>query len=199
MSKAKILKPEEIQEVVVPQLKLASERPAYDVLLVQLSFKAALRACEMRGLKWRDVTDARAAIVGPGALWEVPAAISKYGGKRDMPMHEDLWAALVEYRDAIGPERSRPHMPLMQAEHAPTQHISANALQRYMGRMFRRLGYQLSSHSGRRSFLTTLSRRLDTHGCSLRDLQKLAGHRSLAHTETYLELSPGAVGLVASL
>ena len=51
-------------------------------------------------------------------------------------------------------------------------------LQRLVGR---------SPHSGRRTFITNAARKISTVGGSVRDVQFLAGHSSLATTQRYIE------------
>jgi integrase/recombinase XerD len=43
------------------------------------------------------------------------------------------------------------------------------------------------SHSGRRTFITNAARTISSEGGSLRDVQMLAGHSSLAVTQRYIE------------
>ena len=56
-----------------------------------------------------------------------------------------------------------------------------------------------SSHSGRRTFITNAARRISTVGRSLRDVQALAGHSSLAVTQRYIEGDEAARARVVEL
>jgi len=49
-----------------------------------------------------------------------------------------------------------------------------------------------SSHSGRRTFITSAARKVSTVGGSLRDVQELAGHASLQPTQRYIDASEDA-------
>lgn len=66
--------------------------------------------------------------------------------------------------------------------------MNPNSLVNWFSVLYREVGFQgCSSHSGRRSFLTELSRRTHEAGASLRDVQLLAGHSSISTTERYLD------------
>jgi integrase/recombinase XerD len=55
--------------------------------------------------------------------------------------------------------------------------------------LFEELGFEgvCSSLSGRRSFITVAARNIHRSGCSLWDVQLLAGHRSIETTERYVD------------
>lgn len=64
--------------------------------------------------------------------------------------------------------------------------FSANTLTQYFHYLYKEVGIEgASSHSARRGFLTLLASR----GVSVRVLQELAGHRSLAVTQRYIDVN----------
>jgi integrase len=58
----------------------------------------------------------------------------------------------------------------------------------WFARLYRALGFEgCTSHSGRRTFITNAARLVFKAGGSLRDVQQLAGHRSIEHTQAYID------------
>jgi integrase len=58
----------------------------------------------------------------------------------------------------------------------------------WFNRAFRKVGLNgCSSHSGRRTFITRAARLVHKAGGSLRDVQLLAGHRSIQTTQRYID------------
>jgi integrase len=78
--------------------------------------------------------------------------------------------------------------------------ISSKALAIWFLTLYRDLGFKgASSHSGRRTFITKAAKRCIEGGGSLRDVQQLAGHSSLATTQRYIEGSSDAKRRIVDL
>ncbi len=179
---------------VLDYTQTTSKDPLRDAVAVLFSFKAGLRVAEIAGLSWRDVTDATNAIAD---VIELPNAIAKKGSGRIIPMHPALKAALIAWQRHLGPSAvgKAPVIP-----GAFGGRMKANTLQIYLGRMYRDLGLcGVSSHSGRRTFITKAARAANAHGCSIRDVQSLAGHKYLDTTEAYIDRSARVASLVEAV
>jgi integrase len=107
------------------------------------------------------------------------AAKKKSG--RLIPMHPYLRDALGRWRDAAVTEG-----PVVRSERGgPMTPVS---IVNWFAMAYRALGLNgCSSHSGRRTFITRAARLVHKAGGSLRDVQLLAGHRSIAVTQRYID------------
>lgn len=188
-------------------------RALRDAAMVMFSFKGALRACEIGGLNWKDVRDALGR-VGKGIYnpvtqetedyFEVPNGIAKKGHGRFLPMHPALKLTLQHLEQALGPARARSGHPVIQSlwrkyEQAPARMAPHTVVER-MRNLFIEAGFDgCSSHSGRRTAITSLAITANRHDCSLIDVQQFAGHANLADTQVYVEASPFAGRMVRAL
>ena len=150
-----------------------------NTVLVLLSFRAGLRACEMAGMTWEMVTRPDGKF---SDTVEVGDHIAKNGRARRIPLHPELRSALVALRRIEG-QRSGPVIRSQRGGH-----MTPRAVVNWFRAVYQDLGFAgCSSHSGRRTFITQSARLITKAGGSLRDVQELAGHRALTTTERYIE------------
>jgi integrase/recombinase XerD len=175
---ARVLEPDDVRRLIVHSGN--TRHPQRNAVIVLLSFKAGLRACEISGLSWPML------LKPSGRLAEhvtISRHIAKYGSGRRVPLHPDLAAALRRYHVLSGrPEDG----PLVRSERGG--HMTPRSIVNWFHGLYGSLGLDgCSSHSGRRTFITRSARALSKIGGSLRDVQELAGHRALTTTERYIE------------
>jgi integrase/recombinase XerD len=140
--------------------------------MILLSFKAGLRAKEIAELTWSMITDASGEIADAIALQNL-ASKGKNGG-RTIPLHGELREALVALRTTRD-DKARANHPVIYSERA--RGYSAAAVAVWFHTRFRELGVQgASSHSGRRTFITSLAKKIVEAGGSLRDVQMNLRH-----------------------
>ena len=66
--------------------------------------------------------------------------------------------------------------------------MTAVSIVNWFAGAYREIGLEgCSSHSGRRTFITRAARLVHKTGGSLRDVQLLAGHRSILTTQRYID------------
>lgn len=149
-----------------------------DRVLLLLSLRGGLRACEIAGLEWSMVSDPAGRV---GSALTVPDRIAKKGGGRRMPLHPELRAALQALARA-GPVDG----PVIRSRRGG--HLAPNSVVNWFRDLYAQIGAQgCSSHSGRRTFITHAARNAHRAGASLRDVQLLAGHRSIEVTQGYID------------
>ena len=177
---AKLITPTVLRRMLAYTRQTAS--PARDRVIVLLSVRAALRACEIARLDWSMVLDARGHV---GDHIAVHDRIAKKQSGRRVPLHPDLRRALlVLQRDVDAVE------PVVRSARGGA--MRPNSIVNWFVAMFVALGLPgCSSHSGRRTFITTAARNAHRAGCSLRDIQLLAGHRSIETTQRYIDGNSG--------
>jgi integrase/recombinase XerC len=178
---AKIVSP--TQERAILGYLETTRYPHRDRVMFLLSMKAGLRAKEIASLTWAMVTDA-AGQVAEAIQLHNRASKGKTGG-RTIPMHPEVHAVLVALQtwrgDAAGPDR-----PIIFSERGGG--LSPATVRLWFHRLYTSLKMDgCSSHSGRRTFITRAARKVSQVGGSLRDVQELAGHTSLAMTQRYIE------------
>lgn len=173
---AKILSDDHINELLL--CARFSRHPARNKVIVLLSARAGLRAAEIAKLDWSMVIDATEQVAESIELHD-RAAKKRHG--RTIPMHPELKATLIDWR-----AESQPIGPVIKSERGGRMH--PRSIVNWFAEAYRVLGLAgCSSHSGRRTFITRTARLVPRAGGSLRDVQLLAGHRSIETTQRYID------------
>ena len=150
------------------------------------SVKGGLRAKEISQLSWKEVCDSGGEVSDHIRLTD---RSSKGKSGRIIPLNKDLRRNLTELLDnqrktyrSFNIETSF----VVRTERSPFT-TSQTVVNMFYG-WYRRLGLLgCSSHSGRRTFITETSKKISLVGGSLRDIQMMAGHKSLQTTQRYIE------------
>jgi integrase len=173
---AKILSRKNVHDLLV--FAEGTRNPERNRVLLLLSIKAGLRAGEIAKLTWDMLLDATGNI---GAVIELRDNAAKKGSGRMIPVHSTLRRALVAWRkntSGIG--------PVVQSERGSS--MTPVSIVNWFAIAYQSLGLAgCSSHSGRRTFITRAARLVHKAGGSLRDVQLLAGHRSIQTTQRYID------------
>lgn len=150
-----------------------------DQTILQLSYYAGLRACELAALTVGDVYDADGMTK---SVITLNSTQTKGQRSRTFYVNSRLQRLLADYHSKC----------LFRAEHDPlfqTQQggaFSANTMSQLFLNIYHSCGlHGCSSHSGRRSFIT----RLADQGVAVHLLAALAGHRSIQTTQRYITVN----------
>lgn len=184
---AKILDCSQIQLVLSYLDK--TRYPLRNKVIFMLSFHG-LRACEIADLAIASILNSDGTVSESISVLN-SASKGKTSG-RIVYINQQLKSLLEEYLKVFG---STLGVYLINTERS--NKYSANAIAVFFKLLYKKLGIiGASSHSGRRSFITSCARKISSVGGSLRDVQQLAGHSSLSMTQRYIEQDSEAQKLV---
>jgi integrase/recombinase XerD len=173
---AKILSDQQEKSLLV--FAYTTRNPRRNHLILLLSLKAGLRAGEIAKLTWDMVLGPTGEI---GHVIELHDSAAKKKSGRLIPIHPSLRTALAAWRKI-----STGSGPIIQSERGgPMTPVS---IVNWFALAYRAVGLEgCSSHSGRRTFITRAARLVHKAGGSLRDVQLLAGHRSIQTTQRSID------------
>jgi integrase/recombinase XerD len=178
MAAAKSLTPEEIQQVL--DYIASSANAARNRCLFLMSVMASLRVSELAGLTVGDIRRADGSIKAEVYL---AAHRVKHAHARTVFLSTRLQTELANFiaqRNWLDDTQ-----PLFSIHHSPRKAFTANTLTQHFFWQYKRAGIQASSHSGRKTFLTSLA----SQGVSVFVLSSLAGHKSIATTQRYITVN----------
>lgn len=166
--------------------------PERDEVMVLLSHHAALRAAEIAAVEWRMVISADSEV---SEVLELEDRIAKRGGGGTIPLSRDLRGALERLHRHREPE---PAQTIVFSERGSS--MTPGGVVQWFRRTYADFGFVgASSHSGRRGFITAAARKIGSVGGSIRDVQRLARHRSLSVTAGYIAVDADAQRRVVDL
>jgi integrase len=185
---AKTLSAADVSDVLV--FASCTRNPLRNRVIVLLSAKAGLRANEIANLTWDMVLGPTGQISG---IIELRDYAAKKRSGRVIPIHPELGAALADLRRVAAAS-----CYVVTSERRGG--MTPSSIVVWFNRAFRSVGLKgCSSHSGRRTFVTRAARLVHKAGGSLRDVQLLAGHRSIQTTQRYIDGDSDAQRKLVSL
>lgn len=179
---AKTMTPQQERSVLVHISQ--SRDPIRNKVIFLLSVKAGLRAKEIASLRWYMLVESDGSL---GNYLNLTNEASKGKGGRKIPLNAPLKTSLMDLlfstRDI---HNFTPEWSVVRTERSAS--TSPQVIVNLFSRWYRELGFVgCSSHSGRRTFITNTAKKISLVGGSMRDIQELAGHSSLAITQRYVE------------
>jgi len=182
--KAKVLSESELKRVINFTKKNAHAKR--NVALLYCSFGLGLRAKEMAALKIRHVLDADG-----NMLDEINLDASMTKGRKQRHVFLTNTKVVDVFREYLNDRREHEGIlfnfdaPLFRSQKGG--HFSPNTMQQLFHRLYDQARLQgASSHSGRRTFATTLIEK----GVDIKAVSTLMGHASIAMTAQYVEDNP---------
>jgi integrase/recombinase XerD len=177
---AKVLTDAELKRVYA--ICDGSRHAARNKLILQLSFGAGMRACEIAALRVGDVITRDGSIVDAVVLL---SSQTKGSQRQTVYLSKRVRKAIAAYVDATTQlsqhERQR---RLLQTQKGGG--FSSATIQQLFRELYKTAAIpNASSHSGRRHFITKLA----LNGVSTSLIRELARHQNLATTQRYIDVS----------
>lgn len=167
-------------------------------MLLLITHWSGMRVCEVASLRISDVLDVRGNILNEVQLH---ATQTKSSHARTVVFPQRLQNELRNYlkrqfgfRSLAGVAYEFGHKPLFFTQKRNA--FTPNTLTQTFTAIYKAAGIKgATSHTGRRTWLTQLAAK----GANVRVLQSLAGHRSLAVTQRYIEVNDNLRRAVAEM
>ena len=187
---AKVLNNTEVRKVLdyVATRKHSSRNRA----LVMMMFNTGMRVSEVASLRIRDVMDTDSNIKNEIRLL---AENTKTNEARTVFVNEKLRRELQQYAKLL--VNTNPNCKFFYSQKRDSDGFTANTLTQHFHYLYKRVGLDgASSHSSRRTFITTLANK----GIGVRVIMGLSGHKALSSVQCYIdcnsELMRNAVEMV---
>lgn len=189
MAQAKVLSEKDVRKVLlyIASRKHATRNRAMFVLLNSTGMRvgelAALRLCDVLGSNGEIVEEIR-----------LGADQTKGSRGRTVVLSQKAQDEIKNYlqtrfklKDLFAVTMTDTNRALFTTQKNPNRGFSASTLTQHFHYIYKGAGINgASSHSSRRSFITNLA----NMGVSVRVLMELAGHRSMAVTQRYIDVNP---------
>jgi len=188
MAQAKTLSEKELK--IVLAVAAQSRHPTRDRAMILMSYWSGMRVGEIAALRIGDILNADKTIKDEVRL---TADQTKGNKGRTILIGDKLRRELAVYVDSL--KHLDPDRPFFYSQRQRNG-FTANTLCQQFGRIYERAALDgASSHSGRRTFITTLANK----GVGVRVLMALAGHRNMSTTQRYIDLNDEMVRTAVNL
>ena len=179
MAQAKSLTASDIEKVLT--YIAANPNAQRNKLMLLMTVLAGLRVSEVAQLTIADVRNADGSVKSEIFL---AASRVKHNHARTVFVNQRLQTELAEYiQSRIWFDEVQ---PLFTTLRGPRKGFTANTMTQHFHYLYKRAGvFGASSHSGRRTFLTSLA----SKGVSVFVLAALAGHKSIATSQRYVTVN----------
>ena len=187
---AKVLNNNEIRRVL--DYVATRKHSARNRALVMMMFNTGMRVSEVASLRIKDAVDSEGNIKNEILLL---AENTKTNEARTVFINEKLRKELQQYAKLLTNENI--NQKFFYSQKRDSDGFTANTLTQHFHYLYKRVGLDgASSHSSRRTFITTLANK----GIGVRVIMGLSGHKALSSVQCYIdcnsELMRNAVEMV---